>query len=416
QSETAVIEKTFQMRGFQIVDFRHPADVAVINTCTVTENGDADTRRLVNKVIKVNPRVKIALIGCQAQIQKESLASLPNIRWIVGNARKMELADILESAQQSTQVEVITPSIPRESFTIPTAGIDLRHTRANIKIQDGCDFFCSFCEIPYARGRARSREFEDILREVRTLVEAGHQEIVLTGINIGTYRYKKYSLLDVIDRMEEIEGLQRIRISSIEPTTIAAALIDKIKSSNKLCRYLHIPLQSGSDEVLQSMKRKYTIKEYSDFVRMVKSAIPDLCIGTDVIVGFPAESEENFQESMNILRELPIDYFHVFSYSQRHLAQSRTHSNAIAPALIQKRSQLLRELSQRKRHLFMETQLETTQMVLFEQCKDGYWNGLTDHYIRIHVKTAESLTNQFRLVRLREVQGQAVIGELVDAD
>ncbi|MBL8014048.1 MAG: tRNA (N(6)-L-threonylcarbamoyladenosine(37)-C(2))-methylthiotransferase MtaB, partial [Candidatus Omnitrophica bacterium] len=217
QSETASLENSFEGRGYTVVSHNQESDIAVINTCTVTENGDADTRRLVNRIVRKNPRVRIALVGCQAQVQKEKLTQLPNVRWVVGNQRKMDLADVLAEMPHPATAQVVAPTIERKPFVIPIAGVDRSHTRANLKIQDGCDFFCSFCEIPYARGRARSRVFDDILTEGNALAEAGHQEIILTGINIGTYQYQDKNLMDVIRSLEQIEKIKRIRISSIEP-------------------------------------------------------------------------------------------------------------------------------------------------------------------------------------------------------
>ena len=412
QSETAVIENTFAAEQYAIVDFNTPADIVVINTCTVTENGDADTRRLVNKVKRINPKARIALIGCQAQIQKEKLAALPNVRWVVGNARKMELASLLKEFQDSKTVQVITPTIPRDSFTMPASGIDRKHARVNIKIQDGCDFFCSFCEIPYARGRARSRDFEDIKREANVLVAAGHRELVVTGINVGTYKNKHKQLLDVIEALEEIKGLERIRISSIEPTTIPIKLLKKMTTKGKLCRYLHIPLQSGSNQILRSMKRKYTVGEFAKFVKEAYDTVPEICIGTDVIVGFPGETQEYFEETLDVLRELPIHYFHVFSYSQRTMAKSQKLPEALSSEIVATRSKILRELSQRKRRVFYESLVGTSQKILFEQKKHGSWTGLSDHYARVNVKSASHLTNRLVNVQLQGVTERGIIGTI----
>ncbi|MFT5388235.1 MAG: threonylcarbamoyladenosine tRNA methylthiotransferase MtaB [Candidatus Omnitrophota bacterium] len=392
QSETAVIENTFN-DNYAIVPFKDGAEIVIINTCTVTENGDADARRLVNKAVRLNKDVKVAMIGCQAQVQKEKLLKLPNVQWVIGNAKKMDVASIIEEIDNQ-EPRVITPTISKESFTIPMAGIDRRHTRANIKIQDGCDFFCTFCEIPYARGRARSRVFEDILVECRALIAAGHKEIIITGINLGTYDNDGKDIYDVIRAMEELEGLERIRISSIEPTTIPDDLIKMMNGSTKLCRYLHIPIQSASDVVLESMKRKYNYAEFADFILKVKSINPEICIGTDVIVGFPTETEEEFLKTEDRLRELPIDYFHVFSYSKRYMAKSRSWDEEVPIHLIQERSQRLRDLSQRKRHMFFETQMNKPQEIIVEEKKKGKWTGLTDHYIRILFESNNDLKNQ----------------------
>ena len=423
QAETASLQNSFEVGGYTVVDFAKPADIVVINTCTVTENGDADTRRLVNKISRSNPHAKIALIGCQAQMQKEKLAILPNVRWIVGNAKKMDLLSIFEewTNVEGTEARVIMPAFDREPFTIPVAAASLarRHERsrirANLKIQDGCDFFCSFCEISYARGRARSREFDNILLEAHALVAAGHKEIVLTGINVGTYQYQNKDMLDVIDALEQIDGLERIRISSIEPTTIPHTLIKKMAGRSKLCRYLHIPMQSGHNAILTSMKRKYTVEEFAKFIHAAYNLVPEICIGTDVIVGFPGETDEFFTQTYENLRKWPIHYFHVFSYSARTMAKSKDLPNTISPTVIHKRSEMLRNLSQRKRRLYYHSLLGTTQKVLFEQKnEEGYWDGVTDHYVRVKVRSNQDLINTFADVRLVELNGQAVIGQIQD--
>lgn len=414
QSETAVIKNTFNEKKYRIVDIKKPADMVVINTCTVTENGDADTRRLVNKVNRLNPNVQIALIGCQAQIQKEKLKSLKNVHWIVGNARKMALAEILKENENtpSSETQVIVPTIDRKNFTLPAAGINTKLTRANIKIQDGCDFFCSFCEIPYARGRARSREFDDILIEANTLVEAGHQEIVITGINVGTYHYEGKSLLNVIKALEALKGLARIRISSIEPTTMDESLLHYMHQSNKLCRYLHIPLQSGNDTILKSMQRKYTLKDFDAFVHLARSTVENICIGTDVIVGYPGETHTLFEDTYNYLRDAPIDYFHVFSYSKRTMTRSQPLDNIVNTKTIQERSRRLRELSARKRVLFYQSLQGQTLPVLFEQKKDDQWTGFTDNYAKVHVLSQQSLRNKIKLVKIAKEHNKALTGHL----
>ena len=412
QAETNIIQQTFQARGYPVVDYRQQPDVVVVNTCTVTENGDADTRKLVRKLVRHNPDVQIALVGCQAQVQREKLLELPNVRWVVGNARKMDFVDILESAN-TAEPQVITPTIERESLTLPAAGLTTSHTRANLKIQDGCDFFCSFCEIPFARGRARSRQFDDLLQEARQLADAGFKELVLTGINIGTYRDGNHTIVEVVEALESIDGLERLRISSIEPTTIPWALIEKMAASSKLVPHLHIPLQSGSNAILKQMKRLYTREEFAAFLERVVEAVPDVCLGTDVIVGFPGETDDDFRETYRFLKAMPFAYFHVFSYSARDHAPSRKLGNAVPREVIQERSRLLRELSARKRRLFHQRFVGKSVSVLFEQQKNGIWEGLTPHYIRVRVKYPENLKNQIRMVRITEVNDHQVTGELV---
>jgi len=416
QAETSIIEQGFTKDGHEIVDYRDAPDVVVVNTCTVTENGDADTRRLTNKIARQNPSAKIALVGCQAQVQKEQLLELPNVQWVVGNARKMEMHQIVAETD-APEKQLITPTIRKQSFTIPFVGFDSRHTRANLKIQDGCDFFCSFCEIPYARGRARSREFEDILVEAEALAAAGHHELVLTGINIGTYEYQGKTIVDVIDALETIDDIWRIRISSIEPTTIPDALVERMNNS-KLCRYLHVPLQAGTDEILTSMRRVYTVADFTAFINTVYEQVPDVCLGTDVIVGFPGETDELFEETYNLLLESPLAYFHVFSYSERDHARSSKMDTALKvdKRTIAERSRRLRELSARKRRIYNSRFVGKSEKVLFESRKRGFWNGVTDTYIRIEVQSEEDLKNQLLPVELIGEESQSLKGVLADTD
>lgn len=411
QAETAIIQKGFEQKGYTIVNNSSTSDVVVINTCTVTENGDADTRRLVNKVNRLNPQAKIALVGCQAQTQGERLLEMPNVQWVIGNALKMDFADLLDDFSWD-QPQVKTPPIKKGPFTIPNAGVDPSHTRANLKIQDGCDFFCSFCEIPFARGRARSRVYDDIIRAASELVEGGHQEIVLTGINVGTYKYEDKSIADVLTGLEDISGLERIRISSIEPTTIPDDVLKKMANNNKLCRYLHIPVQHGQDDILSAMNRKYTAQDFADYVYHVDNTVPDVCIGTDVMVGFPGETDDLFESSYRLLKYLPIAYFHVFSYSDRDHNKSRKFENKIPKNIIDLRSQRMRELSARKRRTYFERFVGKTVKVLFEQKKKNYWTGLTDTYIRVKTKSTENLENKFVNVKLEQVDDLTMLGSI----
>jgi threonylcarbamoyladenosine tRNA methylthiotransferase MtaB len=412
QAETSIIQNSFEQKKHEIVDYRENPDVVVVNTCTVTENGDADTRQLVNRINRKNPKTKIALVGCQAQVQREKLMELPGVNWVIGNNDKMDFAKILEKSGLDTP-QISTPPIQRNNFTIPIAGIDHNHTRANLKIQDGCNFFCSFCEIPYARGRARSRVFKDILKEAEVLVSAGHHELILTGINVGTYRFENKTIIDVISDLEKIGELWRIRISSIEPTTIPISILEKMSMQNKLCRYLHIPIQSGSNSILQAMKRNYSVSEFVDFIDIADQMIPDVCLGTDVIVGFPGETDDNFDETYNLLLNLPFTYFHVFSYSDRQHAKSHKHGNKVPTDKIKKRSQRMRELSSRKRNFYLQKFIGNTQEVLFEQKKNDLWTGLTDNYIRVKVKSDLDLNNQLLPVKFDRIENNTFTGTLV---
>lgn len=412
QSESAALEHGVSEQEFQVVPFGPEADIFVVNTCTVTENGDADTRRLVNKINTFNQHAQIALIGCQSQILQEKLLALKNVKWVIGNAEKMKLESIILETQGAEAPVVRTQKITREAFTIAKTAVDTHHTRANIKIQDGCDFYCAFCVIPFARGPARSRVFEDIIRETVNLSEAGHKEVVLTGINIGTYEHEGKTVLDVVSAIEKVAGIKRIRISSIEPTTIPKELILKMNDQQKLCRHLHIPIQSGSASVLEAMNRRYTISEFRDFVQFAYQNVSGIGIGTDVIVGFPGETKAHFDETVANLMTLPIHYFHVFSYSERQFARSKKLPDPVDAQTIEHRSKTLRDLSKKKQVAFHEQFLGSLQTVLFEQEKHGFWTGITDNYIRVKVSSSLDLKNTFAPVRLERCDGQSVIGTL----
>ena len=410
KAETAVMEQSLKEHGYRVTGIKNPADIVVVNTCTVTENGDADTRRIINRIQKINKNAQIALVGCQAQTQGKELMTIPGVQWVIGNQLKMDLPEILQN--NPTEPQLMTPEIKPDNFTIPVAGIDTRHTRANLKIQDGCNFFCSYCEIPYARGRARSRVFDDIFKEAEILINAGHKELILTGINIGTYNYNDYNISDVISKLTQFKGLERIRISSIEAKTIPDNLLDMMTPFNKLCRYLHISMQSGSNTILKAMNRRYTTDEFSEYILQATQKVDNICIGTDVIVGFPGETDDHFNESVELLTKLPITYFHVFSYSDRKNNKSRLFPDKVDKATIEKRSLILRKLSQKKRKNYLEKQLGRTEKVLFEQLKNGYWSGLTDTFIRVLVKSELNLANQYVPVKLSHINNQAIIGTL----
>ena len=420
QSETAVLEAELQVQ-YQLVPLEAGADVVVVNTCTVTENGDADTRKLVNKINRINPETRIALIGCQSQILKEQLLALDQVKWVIGNHEKMNFKKILEETWHQERAELRVNKIEREAFTVNRLGGDTHHVRASIKIQDGCDFYCAFCVIPFARGPARSRVFEDIIRECLLLVEEGHQEIVITGINVGTYENQGKTLLDVIEALEQIPLLRRIRISSIEPTTIPKALFEKMKVG-KLCPYLHIPIQSGSDKILRAMNRHYNVAEFRAFIEEAKREVPEICIGTDVIVGFPGEDRTCFDETVLQLMTLPLDYFHVFSYSERKFARSKKLDEKVSEDEIARRSAVLRSLSEKKRNAYYQKFLGQKLEVLFEGGgKDGLIQGYSSHFIRVKcpIPQGESpavFKNKIRAVTLWEVKGHHVLGSLDEYD
>jgi threonylcarbamoyladenosine tRNA methylthiotransferase MtaB len=415
QAETALIEESFIQEGHQIVPFGEEAELFVINSCTVTEKGDADCRKMVRRFKRNNPNGKVAVIGCYSQVATDAVSQIPGVNLVVGNREKMRLVQYLDQLNQSTgQPVVIREALGKqESFTIDIRNAHQKTVRANLKIQDGCDFFCSFCVIPFARGRAHSRQFEDLIREAHELAENGHKELVLTGINVGTYHYNQYNFMDVLKALEKIPGIERIRISSIEPTTVDEDFLKYMADSPKLCHYLHLPLQSGSNPILERMNRKYTTEEFEKYVENALKIVPDLLLGTDIIVGFPGETEELFEETYRFAERMPFAYFHVFSYSDRNLAKSSKFEDKIPNEVIKRRSGKLRELGMKKKQAHYSRYKGKVVRVLFEQKKNGLWQGHDDHYILVQVDSPNNLKNQIYPVQIIDVEGDKAKGILV---
>jgi threonylcarbamoyladenosine tRNA methylthiotransferase MtaB len=312
---------------------------------------------------------------------------------------------------------VHSKKISRSDFTLDLVGDYSGQTRAQVKIQDGCDFACAFCIIPFTRGGARSRKLDDIVREAHGLVERGHREIVLTGVNIGTYASAGHDLLHVVQALEDVPGLERIRISSIEPTTVSEALIDWMATSRKLCPYLHIPVQSGDNRVLQRMKRRYTSTEFAAFIERIAAHVPDVCLGTDVMVGFPGEDDGAFTNTRTLLADLPLAYFHVFSYSERPHTYAQRYTEQVPPPVVQERSRVLRELSTHKKAAFYRSFLGRTLRVLFEQRDDsGLYTGFSDNYIRVGVATADALANRLLPIQVHGIAKGLALGTLVASE
>lgn len=414
QAETAIIAKNLNEAGFEIVEFGEESDLTVINTCTVTEQADSKCRQAVRKTIKKNPDTFVAVVGCYAQIAVDTIKEIDGVDLIVGNEHKLKIVEYLDGLDKKDSPLIIhSPKISREDFTIESHGLYDNSTRANLKIQDGCNFVCAFCIIPKARGPARSRKLDDIIKEARILADLGHKELVITGVNIGTYQSRGHTIIDVVNKIEKIENVQRIRISSIEPTTISEKLIYKIAESKKMCKHLHIPLQSGDDKILSAMRRKHTVKEFIEFVEFVNKTIPEVGIGTDVMVGFPGEGREEFINTKKILADLPISYFHVFTYSDREGTSSVKMTNKVDYHDKKERTRILIEQGKRKKYAFYEKFLGREMDVLFEQRnKSGNWTGYTSNYLSVGIMSADDLHNQFLSVKLVENNGDIIKGNI----
>lgn len=389
QSETSMLADNLRRKGYRLVEYGEETDLLVLNTCSVTENAEKDCRYAVRKTLRHSPHAFVAVTGCYAQTGSAQLQTVPGIDLIVGTQFKMNLPDYLPAPtklRKQPEPELRhSRTIDREDFVLPgTAYSD--STRALLKIQDGCDFMCSFCLIPFARGRERSRTLDDVLREAQDLTDHGYRELVLTGVNIGRYSYNGATLIDLLRKLEGIPGVTRIRISSIEPTTVPVTMLEYMAASTKLCHYLHLPLQSGDDGILQAMNRRYHVHEYEKVVDQALALMPDLGLGTDLMVGFPGEDENAFANTVKTAERLPFSYFHVFSYSSRPGTAAARLEQLMTPAVIRQRSKALAELSRTKTLAFYQRQIGRTVPVLFEQGeRHGFRTGTTANFTRVAV-------------------------------
>lgn len=408
--------QSFQAHDYEVVPVTEKADVCVINTCTVTEHSDAKNRQTIRAIHRNNPNSCIAVVGCYAQMAADSLKTMEGVKLVVGNAEKLRVADYIEQARHSQDTLVINPKISQQTFTAPLFEWEGLTTRAHLKIQDGCDFMCSFCIIPFSRGRSRVRKLENLLQEANAFVAAGVKEIVLTGVNIGTYQEGPHTLLEVLDALDQLPQLARIRMSSIEPTTVPPSLIERMSdSAHKLVPFLHLPLQSGCSQVLAQMKRRYTAEAYRAEVLKAYETVPDLCIGTDVMVGFPGETAERFEETYQLLKSLPVAYFHVFPFSERKGTAATRLPSQVSSEEKKRRGAVLRALSAEKRSAFYQNFLGTSRPVLFENPKTtGEITGYTDNYIKVQLAhpVASDLKNQIVPVQFVGRQNDLILGRL----
>jgi threonylcarbamoyladenosine tRNA methylthiotransferase MtaB len=416
QAETAVLATRLRRNGYRVVEFGEPTDLLVVNTCAVTEEAERTCRYVIRKTLRHSPEAFVAVTGCYAQTGVQTLRTIPGIDLIVGNQFKWDLPSILPAPQvlkKQPSPEVLhTRTIDREDFTLPEYG-EPDSTRALLKIQDGCDVMCSFCLIPFARGHERSRLLDDVIREAEILVAGGYREVVLTGVNVGQYHQGETDLVGLIAQLEAIDRLERIRISSIEPTTVTNVLLDRMAASSKLCPYLHIPLQSGDDTVLSAMNRPYDLDEYTRLIRRAIATIPELGLGTDLMVGFPGETEEAFEHTLNIAQELPFSYLHVFTYSQRPGTAAARSPDQVPIAVARQRAKTLAELSRLKRLAFAEQYIGSTVSVLFESgATDGIRLGVTPNFLKVGVPSSIDLANRLKEVRIIGTSDRWALGQL----
>lgn len=409
-SETSTIARSFNDEGFQRVDFKEKADIYVINTCSVTENADKRFKTIVKQAQKLNPEAFVAAIGCYAQLKPEELADVNGVDLVLGATEKFKITDYLNDLSKNDFGEVHSCEIEEADFYVGSYSIGDR-TRAFLKVQDGCDYKCTYCTIPLARGISRSDTMENVLNNAQEISQKGIKEIVLTGVNIGDYgkgefgnKKHEHTFLDLVTELDKVKGIERLRISSIEPNLLKNETIDLVSKSRAFVPHFHVPLQSGSNELLKRMKRRYMRELYVDRVSKIKQVMPHACIGVDVIVGFPGETDELFLETYNFLNELDISYLHVFTYSERDNTEAAIMDGIVPNNVRAKRSKMLRGLSVKKRRAFYESQLNTDHVVLFEgENKEGYIHGFTENYVKVKAPWNPELVNTIHKVKLTKI-------------
>jgi len=406
-SETSTIARNLLDNGYQRVEFSEPSDVYVINTCSVTANADKECRTIVKNAMKANPEGFVVVVGCYAQLKPQEIAEMEGVDLVLGATEKFNIVDYLDDLNKENDAIVHSCEIEEADFYVGSYSIGDR-TRAFLKVQDGCDYKCTYCTIPLARGISRSDTMENVLKNAREIAEKGIKEIVLTGVNIGDYgkgefgnKKHEHTFLELVQELDKVENIERIRISSIEPNLLRNEIIDFVSKSERFIPHFHIPLQSGSDVILKKMKRRYLTKLYRERIQKVREVMPHACIGVDVIVGFPGETEELFLETYNFLNSLPISYLHVFTYSERDNTEAIDFEGIVPQHIRKQRNKMLRILSEKKRVAFYQSQLGTTQKVLWEaDNKNGKMHGFTQNYVKVETDFDEELINQTEMVDL----------------
>ena len=411
-SETSTISRDFLSHGFEKVNYRDKADIYVLNTCSVTENADKEARKFIRQAKQRNPNSSVAVIGCYAQLKPNDIAAIDGVDIVLGAEEKFNLLNHLDSINLNGSTKVIQSEIDQVHKFTPSYS-SAERTRSFLKIQDGCDYTCSFCTIPLARGQSRSDTISNTLKVAKEVAETDTREIVLTGVNIGDYgKGSNETFFDLIQQLDLLDGIDRIRISSIEPNLLTNEIIEFCASSQKFMPHFHVPLQSGSDKILGAMRRRYKRDLYVNRVTRIKQTIADACIGVDVIVGFPGETEKDFFDTYNFLNELDISYLHVFTYSERPNTDAIEMSEIVSKEIRRERSKMLHILSDKKRRFFHDQFISKFRPVLFENMKNGKLLGHTDNYIQIQMEGGPELINSIHSVKLVDNHGTVVDGKL----
>ena len=415
-SETSTIARNFVNEGFSRVEFDQPADVYVINTCSVTDNADKRFKTIVKSALKTNPEAYLIAVGCYAQLKPEELAAVDGVDLVLGATEKFNVTSYINDLTKNDIGEVHSCEIEDANFYVGSYSIGDR-TRAFLKVQDGCDYKCTYCTIPLARGISRSDTLENVLKNAKEIAAQDIKEIVLTGVNIGDYgkgefgnKKHEHTFLDLVKALDQVEGIHRLRISSIEPNLLKDETIDFVSQSNSFVPHFHIPLQSGSDDLLKLMSRRYLTQLYTNRIESIKEAMPNACIGVDVIVGFPGETDEHFLETYNYLNALDISYLHVFTYSERPNTKAAGMDGIVPKNIRAKRSKMLRGLSAKKRRAFYESQIGNELTVLFEsENKKGFIHGFTENYVKVKAPWDPELMNTLHTIKLTKIDEDGLV-------
>lgn len=416
QYETEAIEELFSNDGYIIVPFGEVADIYVINTCSVTNTGDKKSRQMIRRAKKTNPNSIVIVTGCFAQTASEDVLNLPEVNLVIGTKERQNIVEIANSLTSDSKINLVRDIMHNHKFEELKISKYSNRTRAFIKIQEGCNQFCSYCIIPYARGPIRSRQPQEVIAEVKELTENGFEEVILVGIHVASYGLdlKSANLEELLMEVDKIEGVKRIRLSSIEPMTLNTAFLDRVSDSKKLCHHFHISLQSGCDETLKRMNRKYTTSQYTEIVNGLRSKFPDVAITTDIMVGFPGETEDEFNQTLEFVRKIEFAEAHIFQYSPRKGTPAAKYPNQISSKIKEQRSKILINECKKSKNNFLNKFIGKEVTVLFEQrTKDGMMEGKTDNYITVHVPYEDNLEGMFKNVLLKEVSNNIVIGQVV---
>ncbi len=413
-SETSSIARIFEQRGFQKVEFHEQPDIFVINTCSVTDNADKKCKKIVREARKISPEAFVAIVGCYAQLKPREIAEIEGVDAVLGAAEKFQLIDLLGTFERKPQAEVFASDIKEVATNFVEAYSFGDRTRTFLKVQDGCNYNCSFCTIPLARGKSRSTSIAQIVRQAEEIAQSGVKEVVITGVNIGDFGIqegkRQERFIDLVRALDAVEGIERFRISSIEPNLLTNEVIEFVAASKRFVPHFHIPLQSGNNKILKAMRRRYVRELYAERVAKIKSLMPHCCIGVDVIVGFPGESQEDFLDTYQFLNELDISYLHVFTYSERANTAALELAEVVPPSIRAERSKMLHILSEKKRRAFYEQHVGAEATVLFEKdIENGKMEGFTENYIRVVAKYDPLLINELKTLRLHRLNAEGLM-------